>query len=408
MKSDFKRLQKIPVFVTPPSNNRQNPRHFHACGTRPSLYPIFMRTVNVELGDRSYPVLIGGGLLETVGAECARRVSGRRCAVISDSNVAPLYGGKVLASLEAAGFQPHLIAVQAGEKAKSLKVVQSGYDQLAELRLDRKSPVIALGGGVVGDLAGFLAATYMRGVPFIQIPTTLLAQVDSSVGGKVGVNLKAGKNLVGAFYQPKLVLCDLDTLNTLPARELSAGLAEVIKYGVIFDAAFFERLEKEMPRIMARDSEALAPVIARCCEIKAEVVGQDETESGLRAILNFGHTVGHAIEATAGYGKYLHGEAVAIGSAAAARLSQRVLGLPADDAARLVALQRAAGLPVSIKLSALQRAKITHAMTLDKKSGGGEIKFVLARRLGQVEFGLKVPSETLQEVLLQLAPQPQS
>jgi 3-dehydroquinate synthase len=363
-----------------------------------------MRTVNVGLGDRSYPILIGNGLLERAGSECAQRVTGRRCVVISDTHVAPLYSGKVLDSLKAAGFEPHLISVQAGETAKSLKVVQACYDQLAELRTERKSLIIALGGGVVGDLAGFIAATYMRGIPFIQIPTTLLSHVDSSVGGKVGVNLKAGKNLVGAFYQPKLVLCDLDALRTLPSRELAAGLAEVIKYGVIYDAPLFARLESEMSRLVACDTEALAPIIARCCEIKADVVGQDETESGLRAILNFGHTVGHAIEATAGYGKYLHGEAVAIGSVAAAQLSAHCFGMPAGEVERVIALFRNAGLPTGIKLSATQRAKIMHAMTLDKKAAAGEIKFVLARRIGQVEFGQKVPSDLLNQTLEQLSP----
>jgi 3-dehydroquinate synthase len=295
-----------------------------------------------------------------------------------------------------------LITVQAGEKAKSLKVVQSCYDRLAEFRLERKSFIIALGGGVVGDLAGFLAATYMRGVPFAQVPTTLLAQVDSSVGGKVGVNLKAGKNLVGAFYQPGFVLCDLDTLETLPARELHAGLAEVIKYGIIYDAGLFARLEADMPKLLKRDAPALADVVARCCEIKAEVVGQDETESGQRAILNFGHTIGHAIEATAGYGKFLHGEAVAIGSVAAARLSQRVLGLPEDDVRRIATLFQQASLPTSIKLSTSQRAKVLRAMTLDKKAVAGEVKFVLARRIGQVEFGQNAPAEMVAGVLAEL------
>ena len=358
-----------------------------------------MRKVTVGLGARSYPILIGDGLLPSIGTECARWTASRRCVIVSDSNVAPLYAQAAAHSLQAAGIESQLITVSAGEKAKSLGIVQKCYDQLAEFRLERKSFIIALGGGVVGDLAGFLAATYMRGVPFVQIPTTLLAQVDSSVGGKVGVNLKAGKNLVGAFYQPGLVLCDLATLQTLPERELKAGLAEVIKYGIIADAALFERLERDMPLLLRRDVSALEEVIARCCEIKAEVVGQDETESGLRAILNFGHTVGHAIEATLGYGKYIHGEAVSIGSVAAAQLSQNLLGLPPEEALRIKALFQQAGLPVSIKLSATQRAKILHAMTLDKKAVSGEVKFVLARRIGQVEFGQKAPTELVAQAV---------
>ena len=271
----------------------------------------------------------------------------------------------------------------AGETAKSLKTVQSSYDRLAAHRLERKSFIVALGGGVTGDLAGFVAATYLRGIPFVQVPTTLLAQVDSSVGGKVGVNLRAGKNLVGSFYQPRLVLGDLDTFKTLPAREYRAGMAEVIKYGIIYDAALFKKLERELPKLLRRDPKILADVVARCCEIKAEVVGQDETDAGLRAILNFGHTIGHALEAISGYGTYLHGEAIAIGQVAAAELSAQLTGLPAGDVERIRELFKRAGLPVRVKLSATQRKKLLAAMRLDKKVSGGEIKFVLARGLAR-------------------------
>jgi 3-dehydroquinate synthase len=245
-----------------------------------------VRIVNVPLGQRSYDIKIGADLLARLGKECARLQLSRRCAIVSDSNVAPRYGRAAHEALAQAGFEPALITVPAGETAKSLKTVQRCYDDLAAQRLERKSFIVALGGGVVGDLAGFLAATYLRGIAFVQVPTTLLAQVDSSVGGKVGVNLKAGKNLVGAFYQPRLVLCDLDTLAALPKREFCAGLAEVIKYGIIYDAALFERLERDLPKLLQRDPKTLAAVVARCCEIKADVVRQDETESGLRAILN--------------------------------------------------------------------------------------------------------------------------
>src|SRR5581483_6005526 len=309
-----------------------------------------MRSVKVPLGDRSYEIFIGRGLLAKLGSECARLGLGRRCAVISDRNVARRFAKNALRSLAAAGFEPLLITVPAGETAKSLKSVQQCYDELAKHRLERKSFVVALGGGVVGDLAGFVAATYLRGIAFVQVPTTLLAQVDSSVGGKVGVNLKAGKNLVGAFHQPRLVLCDLDTLDTLPLREFRAGLAEVIKYGIIYDANLFRELERIVPKLLKGDRSALAKVVARCCEIKAEVVSQDETETGLRAILNFGHTIGHAIENSVGYGKFLHGEAISIGQVAAAKLSNRILKLPQHDVERIENLFRRAGLPPQIKL----------------------------------------------------------
>jgi 3-dehydroquinate synthase len=289
--------------------------------------------------------------------------------------------------------------VPAGETAKSLRTVQHCYDRLAAHRLERKSFIVALGGGVVGDLAGFVAATYLRGISFVQVPTTLLAQVDSSVGGKTGVNLKAGKNLVGAFHQPRLVLCDLKTLRALPEREFRAGLAEVIKYGIIYDAALFRRLERNLDRLLARDERYLAHVIARSCAIKAEVVGQDETETGLRAILNFGHTIGHAIENISGYGKYLHGEAIAIGQTAAAWISTRLTGLPERDAMRISGLLAAASLPTIIRLNERQRERLFAAMRLDKKVSGGEIKFVLAERIGKVAWGRQVPEEVVRWAL---------
>src|SRR5436190_12828542 len=239
-----------------------------------------VRIVNVPLGERSYVIKIGPRFLDGIGRECGRVELGKRCAIISDTKVAPLFGRKVKESLARAGFNPEIVVVPAGEASKSVKWVEKCYDQLAAHRLERKSFIVALGGGVVGDLAGFVAATYLRGIPFVQVPTTLLAQVDSSVGGKVGVNLKAGKNLVGAFHQPRLVLCDLATLKTLPPRELRAGFAEVIKYGIIYDADLFARIERELPALLRRAPKILAAVIARCCEFKADVVRQDETESG--------------------------------------------------------------------------------------------------------------------------------
>jgi len=362
-----------------------------------------MRNVPVPLGERSYAIKIAPGLLAQLGAECATLRLGSRCAIISDRNVAKPYARAAEKSLRAAGFDPVLITVPAGETAKSLRVVGACYDQLAAHRLERKSFIVALGGGVVGDLAGFVAATYLRGIPFVQAPTTLLAQVDSSVGGKVGVNLKAGKNLVGAFHQPRLVLCDLNTLATLPPREFRAGIAEIIKYGIIYDAELFRRLEHDMEKLLARDVETLAAVIARSCEIKADVVGQDETESGLRAILNFGHTIGHAIENISGYGKYLHGEAIAIGQVAAAKISAELTGLPANDMVRITELFRRAGLPTHINLSAAQRKRLFAAMKLDKKVAAGEIKFVLARRLGEVIWGQSVPDAVIERALVHSA-----
>jgi 3-dehydroquinate synthase len=351
------------------------------------------------LGQRSYPIFIGERILSELGGYCARLELGRRCAIVSDTHVARRYAKTAIASLKGAGFDPVLLAVPPGETSKSLKMVGRCYDQLARHRLERKSFIVALGGGVVGDLAGFVAATYLRGIPFVQAPTSLLAQVDSSVGGKVGVNLKAGKNLVGAFHQPRFVLCDLAALATLSAREFRAGLGEVIKYGIIYDEALFAQLERDLPRLLARDPEVLAGVVARCCQIKAEVVQQDETETGLRAILNFGHTIGHAIEAISGYGKYLHGEAIAIGQTAAAKLSVRASGLPSEEAARIERLFARAGLPTAIQLPAARRRALIEAMRLDKKVSGGEIKFVLARRIGHVEAGRKIAPEWIGEAL---------
>jgi 3-dehydroquinate synthase len=364
-----------------------------------NLYPHFVRIVSVQLGNRSYAIKIAPGLLKQLGGECARLKLGDRCVIITDTNVGKRFARPAYDSLAKAGFFPALITIPSGETAKSLRTVQNCYNQLAAQWLERKSFIVALGGGVVGDLAGFVAATYLRGVDFVQVPTTLLAQVDSSVGGKTGVNLRAGKNLVGAFYQPRLVLCDLDVLKTLPEREFRAGFAEVMKYGIIYDARLFARLERDLPKLLRREPKTLAAVVARCCEIKAEVVGKDETEAGLRAILNFGHTIGHAIENSSGYGRFLHGEAISIGQVAAAKLSQKILGLPEGDVARIENLFICAGLPVQIKLNSARRKKLFSAMRLDKKISGGEIKFVLAQEIGRVEFGQKVPADLIERAL---------
>lgn len=361
-----------------------------------------MRTVKVDLPERAYRILIGRGLISRLGAECRKLGLGQRCAIVTDSKVGPHYADAAAESLRSNGFECVIVTIPSGEKAKSLSIVAKCYDELAQHRLERKSFVVALGGGVVGDLAGFVAATYLRGIPFVQVPTTLLAQVDSSVGGKVGVNLRAGKNLVGAFYQPKLVLCDLDVLATLPQREFRAGLAEVIKYGIIYDPRLFALLEKALDRLVALDPATLEQVIARCCQIKADVVSQDETETGLRSILNFGHTIGHAIEAISGYGKFLHGEAISIGQVAAARLSAMTLGLPADDVQRITTLFKRASLPTTIALPKHARARLFEAMRLDKKVSAGEIRFVLAERIGKVRRGQPVPAKLIHAALDQL------
>lgn len=360
-----------------------------------------MRTVEVEvpLGERSYSILIGNGLLTNLGNACSDLHLGNRCVILADENVVAPYLSVVKASLSRSGFAVLDLIIPSGETAKSLSTVSWCYDRLAEHRMERKSWILALGGGVTGDLAGFVAATYLRGIPFVQVPTTLLAQVDSSVGGKVGVNLEAGKNLVGAFHQPRLVVCDLDTFDTLPAREFRGGLAEVIKYGIIRDADLFQQLENQINAVLEREPEQLARIVARCCEIKAEVVSQDEREGGIRAILNFGHTIGHAIEAVSGYGQYLHGEAISIGQVAAAKLSQHMAGLASEETRRIETLFANSGLPTLFTFSPEELECLRKAMELDKKVSGGEVRFVLAETIGKATWGWKVPWERIRSVL---------
>lgn len=330
-------------------------------------------TVTVELGDRSYPIVIGRGLLGG-GFDIAPFVRGTDCLVVSNDTVAPLYYQKLLPNL--AGRDVSCVNLPDGEAHKTVATMQTILDALVESRANRDVCLIALGGGVVGDIAGFAAACYMRGIDFIQVPTTLLAQVDSSVGGKTGVNHAQGKNLIGAFHQPQMVLIDTDTLGTLPDRELSAGLAEVIKHGVICDPEFFAWLESNIAALLRRDPDALEHAIRRCCEIKAEVVAEDEREAGRRAILNFGHTFGHAIEYSQGYGEWLHGEAVAAGMIMAAKLS----GLDKADVQRLVDLVKAAGLPVAPP--AIAAPDWMRAMGMDKKVKGKQLRFVLLKAIG--------------------------
>jgi 3-dehydroquinate synthase len=332
------------------------------------------RTINVELGDRSYPIVIGRGLLGG-GFDLARYVTGNDCLIVTNETVAPLYLQQLRDDLT--GCSIGVLELPDGEEFKTLETASSILDALVQARAGRDTTVIALGGGVVGDITGFAAACYMRGVAFIQVPTTLLAQVDSSVGGKTGVNHPKGKNLIGAFHQPKIVLIDTDTLGTLPDRELRAGLAEVIKHGAIADRAFFEWLELNMDALLAKDPDALAHAVQRSCEIKAEVVAADERESGRRAILNFGHTFGHAIEHCQGYGDWLHGEAVAAGMVMAGELS----GLDGDDNLRLKRLVASAGLPTAPPPAGSK--VLRDAMGLDKKVQHKQMRFVLLKALGE-------------------------
>jgi 3-dehydroquinate synthase len=360
--------------------------------------------VNVVLGRRSYAIHLGAGLLPQLGVLTAQVLRGRSALLVTDNHVSQLCGEAAAASLRGAGFKVHRAVVPAGEASKCGEQLFALYDAAKQAGLDRSGIVVALGGGVVGDLAGYLAASWLRGIAFVQVPTTLLAMVDSSVGGKTGINLPSGKNLVGAFHQPALVIADLDVFTTLPPRETRAGLGEVVKYGAIRDAALFATLEAHAPvfakswnDLSAAERELFANVIARCCAIKAEVVAGDEREeTGLRAILNFGHTLGHAIEKASGYGKLLHGEAVAVGMVAAAQLSARLTGLPAADVARLKQLLVNLGLPVCAP--GLAWADLRAAMQLDKKSQGGVPRFVLLKQLGEAVTGCAVPEDVLESV----------
>lgn len=339
-----------------------------------------MRTLTVALDARSYPIHIGDRLLERddLILPCLRAPL---VAIVTNETVAPLYLSRLAGALRAGGVQVTEIILPDGEQYKNWQTLNRIYDALLENRCERATTLIALGGGVIGDLTGFAAATYQRGVPFIQVPTTLLAQVDSSVGGKTGINHPYGKNMVGAFYQPRLVLADTDTLQTLPERELSAGLAEVIKYGLIRDLPFLEWLEANMERLRARDPAALMHAIERSCSNKAELVAADETESGVRALLNLGHTFGHAIEAGLGYGEWLHGEAVAAGTVMAMELSRRLGWLEQADVARAVSLFKRAGLPT--QGPALGADRYLDLMAHDKKVASGRLRLVLLEAMGR-------------------------
>ncbi|MGJ7544407.1 3-dehydroquinate synthase [Variovorax sp. LT1R16] len=353
--------------------------------------------VDIRLGDRSYPILIGTGLLGEA-AHFDAVPAATSALIVTNTTVSPLYAEALQKALAGRFRSIHVLELPDGEAHKDWTTLNLIFDALLQQGSDRKTVLFALGGGVVGDMTGFAAASYMRGVPFVQVPTTLLAQVDSSVGGKTAINHPLGKNMIGAFYQPQLVLCDLSTLATLPARELSAGLAEVIKYGPIYDMAFFDWIEAHIDALMARDPAALAHAVRRSCEIKAEVVGQDERETGLRAILNFGHTFGHAIESGLGYGEWLHGEAVGCGMVMAAQLSQRLGGVDAAFVQRLTTLVERAGLPtVAPRLGAERYLEL---MRVDKKSEAGEIRFVVIDKPGSAVMR-PAPDAMVRDVLAQ-------
>ncbi|MBV8620680.1 MAG: 3-dehydroquinate synthase [Curvibacter sp.] len=342
------------------------------------MNPIQAEQVTIELGERSYDILIAPGLLGR-SESYEGLPAGRSALIVTNTTVGPLYLEALQRALAGHYASVRAVALPDGEQYKTWETLNLIFDDLLASGSDRKTTLYALGGGVVGDMTGFAAAAYMRGVPFVQVPTTLLAQVDSSVGGKTAINHPLGKNMIGAFYQPQRVICDLDVLNTLPARELSAGLAEIIKYGPIADLQFLDWIEANLPALRAREPSALGHAVRRSCEIKAAVVGADEREAGLRAILNFGHTFGHAIEAGLGYGEWLHGEGVGCGMVMAARLSQRLGLVEADWVERLVRLIAAAGLPVvGPVLDAQDNAgRYLSLMRVDKKAEAGEIKFVL-------------------------------
>ena len=361
-----------------------------------------MQTITVELAsapsERSYPIHIGHGILSQPDL-ILRHVPRKRVAIVTNTTVAPLYLDRLRSALEAHDVASVPIILSDGEEHKNWQTLNLIFDALLTHRCERSTPIIALGGGVIGDLAGFAAATYLRGVPFIQFPTTLLAQVDSSVGGKTGINHALGKNMIGAFYQPCAVVADSTTLDTLPERELRAGIAEIIKYGLIRDASFLEWIEQNMAKLLIRDSETLIEAIQRSCWNKAEVVQADERESGVRALLNLGHTFGHAIENAMGYGIWLHGEAVAAGTILAAELSERMGLIGRNEVERIRGIYIRAGLPVVAPN--LGPEKYLSLMGLDKKVEGGKMRFILLKRIGEAVVHSAVPATLLTETLVE-------
>jgi 3-dehydroquinate synthase len=362
-----------------------------------------IRTIPVGLGDRAYDVVVGPGLIDRAGERIAPLLKTRRTAIVTDSNVGEHHGERLSVSLERAGVAVDVITVPAGEESKSFEGLADLSDRLLDLELDRGDVIVAFGGGVVGDLAGFAASIYKRGIDFIQVPTSLLAQVDSSVGGKTAIDTPRGKNLIGAFHQPKLVLADLDVLCTLPAREMACGYAEVIKYGLLGDFAFFEWLEKNSAAVLDRDITALSHAVGRSVEMKAEIVAEDEREQGRRALLNLGHTFGHALEAEVGFGDVLkHGEAVGLGIVQAFDFSVALGLCPGQDAARVRAAVEAAGLPTRMDQIAgapFSADRLIRHMAQDKKAQGGTLTFILARRIGEAFTAKGVDPAALRQFL---------
>ncbi|CAG1020182.1 3-dehydroquinate synthase [Patescibacteria group bacterium] len=354
-----------------------------------------MKVLQVALGERSYPIYIGSDLLQQTEL-LTKHIKAKQVLLLTNSTIAPLYLDKVVKQLS--DYQVATVILPDGEQYKTLEYLNHVFDEALKQKFNRNATLIALGGGVIGDMGGFAAACYQRGIPFIQIPTTLLAQVDSSVGGKTGVNHVLGKNMIGAFYQPQCVIADANVLDTLDDRQLAAGLAEVIKYGLIRDLPFFEWLETNIPKLLARDKDALAYAIERSCINKAEVVAEDETESGVRATLNLGHTFGHAIETGMGYGSYLHGEAVAIGTCQAADLSRCKGWLSDNDVERIIALFKLANLP-TIPPNNISAERFLDLMAVDKKNVSGQIRVILLEKIGLATLPINVDSALLLQTL---------
>jgi 3-dehydroquinate synthase len=353
--------------------------------------------IDVALGSRSYRIVVESGALATVGARLRELSVGSRAALVSDATILALHGKRVVASLEGAGFAVTTVEVPGGEAAKTLAVAARCWDALLAAGLDRTSTVLALGGGAVGDVAGFVAATYMRGVNFVQLPTTVLAQVDASIGGKTAIDHPKAKNLIGAFHQPRLVVCDPATTRTLPEREFRSGLAEIVKHGIVLDAGYFDEVERDTAALLGRELPVLERIIGGSCRLKASVVERDERESELRHVLNYGHTIGHALEAVTGYARFAHGEAVSLGIVAEARLAGR-LGIADDDTVRRQErLLAAVGLPVAA--AGLDADRVFDAIGRDKKARDGRVPFVLAPRIGAFRLVYDVPREEIRAVL---------
>ncbi len=357
-----------------------------------------MNKIRVELGERSYTIASGSGMLKDIGQSLERFDFSKKAAIVSNPTVFDLYGSTLRASLLNSGFDAAEIILPDGEEYKNLQSVEKIYEQLLRMRFDRRSVLIALGGGVIGDITGYAASTYMRGIDFIQVPTTLLAQVDSSVGGKTGVNHALGKNMIGTFWQPRLVWIDISTLHTLSRRDFLAGIAEIVKYGIIWDRSFFDFLEKRREALLSLNPDDIMHAIIRSCEIKADVVSRDERESGVRAILNFGHTIGHAIETATGYATFVHGEAVAIGMHVEALIAHEAGLIGSDEVARIRHLLKTFGLPAELPAD-IDLPALFDAMKLDKKAVSGDVKFILPEQIGKVRIKGNIARNIVQKAI---------